>query len=156
VILALAALLGIAAGLRSMTPLAAVAWAAWLGRLDLASTPLDFLATRAAAYGFTLLALGELAADKLPLTPNRTALGPFLGRILTGGVSGAALAAGSGHSLALGGFLGSVGAVVGTLGGFRARTRLVKALGARDWIVALAEDAVTVAAAALIVLAARG
>jgi len=156
VILALSVLLGVTAGLRSMTPMACVAWAAWLGQLDLASTSLAFLATRAAAYALTVLALVELVADKLPFTPNRTTIGPFLGRLLTGGVSGAALTAGSGESLALGGFLGSVGAVVGTLGGFRARTRLVKALGARDWIVALAEDAVTVAAAALIVLAHRG
>ncbi len=151
---ALAVLLGVTAGLRSMTPVAAVAWAAWLGRIDLASTSLAFLATRAAAYALALLAVGELVADKLPFTPNRTALGPFLGRMMTGGVSGAALAAGSGHSPALGGFLGSVGAVVGTLGGFKARTRLVPALGARDWIVAVAEDAVTIAAAVLIVLAA--
>ena len=153
--LALAFLLGIVAGLRSMTPPATVAWGAWLGRLELEATPLDFLATRAAAYALTALALGELAADKLPFTPNRTALGPCAGRILTGGFSGAALAAGAGHSLTIGALAGAAGAVVGTFGGFRARTGLVKALGVSDWVVAITEDAVAVGAAALVVLAAR-
>jgi uncharacterized membrane protein len=153
--LVLALLLGVVAGLRSMTPPAALAWGAWLGRLDLASGPLDFLATRLAAYAFTVLALGELVADKLPFTPNRTALGPFIGRILTGGFSGAGLTAGSGQSLISGALLGAVGAIIGTFGGLRARTRLVRTLGARDWVVALAEDAIAIAVAVLIVIAAR-
>lgn len=151
----LALLLGLVAGLRSMTPPAAVAWAAWLGRLDLASTPLGFLATRPAAYAFGLLALGELIADKLPFTPNRTAPGPFGGRILTGGLSGAAFTAGQGQPLATGALLGAAGAMAGTLLGFRARTGLVKALGVRDWVVALGEDGVAVATALLIAFAAH-
>jgi uncharacterized membrane protein len=153
--LVLALLLGPIAGLRSMTPPAAVAWAAWLDRLDLGTTPLAFLATRTASYVFAGLALAELVADKLPFTPNRTAVGPFLGRILTGGLSGAGLTAGTGHSLALGALFGADGAIAGTFGGHRARTGLVKAVGVRDRAVGLAEDAVAIGGAALIVLVAR-
>jgi len=51
--------LGIVAGLRSMTPPAVVAWAARLGHLDLAPTPLDWLGSAAAAWLLAAAALGE-------------------------------------------------------------------------------------------------
>jgi uncharacterized membrane protein len=40
--------------------------------------------------------------------------------------------------------LGGLGAVVGTLGGYEARTRLVKAWNLPDIVVALLEDAVAI------------
>jgi uncharacterized membrane protein len=154
--LLLAFALGILAGLRSMTPMAIVAWAARLGRLDLDPTPLAFLGSAAAAWFFAAAALGELVADKLPFTPNRTALGPFVGRLLTGALSGGALAAGAGGSLAGGAVAGAVGAVAGTFGGYRARTGLVQALGTPDWVVAVMEDVIAVGGAILLVAAASG
>ena len=39
---------------------------------------------------------------------------------------------------------GGLGAVAGTLGGYEARTRLVKAPHAPDFVIALVEDAVAV------------
>ena len=151
----LALLLGIVSGLRSMTPPAAVAWAARLGWLDLVGTPLAFLGSTAAAYVLTGLMLAELVGDKLPTTPSRTRPGPFIWRIVTGALAGAALFAGHGGSLALGALLGGLGAVGGTLGGYRARTGLVRALGVPDYVVALAEDAVAVGGAFLILALAR-
>ncbi len=148
-------LLGFLAGLRSMTPLAAVAWGARLGWLHLDGTPLAFLGSAAAAYLLTALMLAELVADKLPRTPSRTRPGPFIGRIVTGGVAGAALLGGTGGSLALGAVLGALGAVAGTLGGYKARTGLVRMLGVPDYVVALAEDAVAVGGACLIISLAR-
>src|SRR5262245_48823690 len=139
-ILVLAFAIGVVAGLRSLTAPAAVAWAARAGWLHLADTPLGFLGSTAAAYLLTALALGELVGDKLPMTPSRTKPGPFIGRIVTGGLSGAALTAGSGGSLALGAVLGGLGAVAGTLGGYRTRTGLVRALEVPDYVVALGED----------------
>jgi uncharacterized membrane protein len=147
--------LGVVAGLRSMTPPAVVAWTARVGRLDLDPTPLAWLASAVAAWLFSAAALGELVADKLPLTPNRTAAGPFLARLLTGALSGGALTAGSGGSLAAGAAAGAGGAVVGTLGGYRARTGLVRAFGTPDYVVAVVEDLVAVGGAILLVLAAR-
>src|SRR3954452_10610255 len=108
-LLLLAFALGVLAGLRSMTPLAVVAWASRMGHLDLDPTPLAFLGSGVAAWFFAAAALGELVADKLPFTPNRTALGPFVGRLLTGALSGGAVAAGAGGGRAGGGGGGAVG-----------------------------------------------
>jgi uncharacterized membrane protein len=149
-----ASAIGFVAGLRSMTAPAAIAWAAHLDWLHLDDTPLAFLSSAPAAYLLTVLMLGELVADQLPKTPSRTRPGPFVARIVTGGLSGAALVAGTGGSLALGAVLGALGAVAGTLGGYRARTRLVPALRVPDYVVALGEDVVAVGGAFLILLAA--
>ena len=66
----LAFLIGIAAGLRSMTAPAAISWAARLSWLNLAQTPLAFLGYAATPFILTILALGELVIDKLPRTPS--------------------------------------------------------------------------------------
>jgi uncharacterized membrane protein len=151
-----AALLGVVAGLRSMTAPAVAAWAARLGWIHLDATPLAFLAHPAAAYLLTALMIGELIADKLPKTPSRTTPGPFIARILTGAFAGAALTLGLGRSPWLGVCCGAAGAVVGTLGGYRARTRLVPALGVPASAIALGEDLVAVGGGFLVVcLAAR-
>jgi len=144
-------LIGVIAGLRTMTAPAFVAWAARLGRLGLDRTPLSFLGLPVTAWVFTALALGELVADKLPSTPSRTKPGPFVGRIVSGAMCGAAISAGTGGSLALGAVLGAIGAVAGTLGGYNARVRLVPALKVPDSVVALVEDLVAVGGALLIV-----
>lgn len=155
-ILILAFAIGVIAGLRSMTAPAVVAWAARLGRLPLAGTPVGFLGSSVAAWLLALAALAELVADKLPFTPNRTAVGPFVGRIVTGGLSGAGLAAAGGQPLLAGAAMGALGGVAGTFGGYKARTGLVRALGVQDWVVAVAEDAVAVGGAiAIVILAAR-
>jgi uncharacterized membrane protein len=153
VIAALAFVLGIVAGLRSMTPPAAVAWAAHWGWLRLDGTPLAFLESAPARYIFLVAMLAELVADQLPSTPARTSAGPFIARIVSGGFTGAALAVGLGGSLAVGAVAGGIGAVVGTLGGYRARTGLVRALGVPDLPVALVEDLVALGTAFLVVAA---
>ncbi len=153
-ILALAFLLGVVAGLRSMTAPAVVAWAAHVGPLQLDGTPLALLASAPARYLLLAAMIGELVADKLPFTPNRTRTGPFVARVISGALSGGALAAGVGQSLVAGAGVGALGAVAGTLGGFRARTGLVRALGKPDYVVALAEDAVAVGTALFVVVAA--
>jgi uncharacterized membrane protein len=153
VTVALALVLGIVAGLRSMTPPAVVAWAAHWGRLQLDGTPLAFLDSAAARYILVVAMLAELVADKLPFTPARTGIGSFTGRIVSGAFSGAAFTVGLGGSLAVGAAAGGLGAVVGTLAGYRARTGIVRALGVHDFPVALAEDIVAVVTALLVVTA---
>jgi uncharacterized membrane protein len=147
----LAFAIGVVAGLRSLTAPAIAAWAAHLGWIDLSSTPLAWLGSAAAAYILLACMLAELVADKLPQTPNRTALGPFLGRVLLGGLAGAAVTAGAGRSLALGAVLGGLGGIVGTFGGFKARTGLVRALKVPDYVAAILEDIVAVGGAIVIV-----
>ena len=151
--LVLAFALGIIAGLRSMTAPAAVAWASHFGWLHLETTPLAFLGSAAARYVLLALMVAELAADKLPFTPSRTRPGPFIGRILTGMLAGAAVTAGLGQSLVAGAVAGALGAVAGTLGGYRARTGLVRTLAVPDYVVALVEDVAAVGGALLIVAA---
>ena len=94
---------------------------------------------------FTLLAVVELVADKLPKTPNRTSPPGLIARIVMGGLTGACVAAGGGQGAFLGAILGAVGGVVGCFIGYQARTGLVKALGTRDLYVALIEDLVAIA-----------
>jgi len=93
---------------------------------------------------FTLLAVVELVADKLPQTPSRTAPPGLIARILMGGLTGACVAAGGGQKAVLGALLGVVGGIVGCFGGYHARTGLVKALGVPDIYVALVEDLVAI------------
>ena len=68
-VLLLAFLIGVIAGLRSLTAPAALAWAAHRNWLNLHNTPLSFIGSIAAVVIFTLLAVVELVADQLPSTP---------------------------------------------------------------------------------------
>lgn len=152
-LLALALLIGVVAGLRAMTAPAAVAWAAHLGWIDLSATPLAFLGSAWAAYSFAVLALVELVTDQLPSTPSRTVPVQFGTRILTGALTGAAVWASAGGAAIPGAAVGALGAVAGTLGGAAARGRLSAAF-CMDRPAALIEDAVAIVGASLIVLAA--
>lgn len=146
----LALLIGIVAGLRSMTAPAAISWAAALGWLPLQGTWLAFLGYAYTPYIFTALALLELVGDQLPATPSRKTPMPFGARIVMGAFCGAAIGAPGG--MLIGGLIaGVVGAVIGTLGGYEARTRLVAATGGKDLPIALLEDVVAVGGAYLIV-----
>lgn len=144
-----ALLLGVIAGLRAVTPVAAVSWAASLGILNLTGTPLAFLGAVVTPWIVSAIALGELINDKLPKTPSRKVPIQFGGRIVSGGLAGAAVGLSAG-ALLPGVVLGAVGAVAGTLGGAWARGRLAAAFG-RDLPAAIAEDVVAVAGAALVV-----
>lgn len=145
-----ALLLGTASGLRSLTGPAVVAWAARLGALDVSGTMVGFLATGWVVWLLTALAVGELVADKLPVVPNRTDVGPLVGRLLAGAVCGMALGASHGQATA-GVLAGCLGALTGTFGGFRLRARLATRLGA-DLPAALIEDVVAVGMAVVAVL----
>jgi uncharacterized membrane protein len=146
----LAFLIGVVAGLRSMTPPAAVSWATRLGWLHLEGTPLAFLGFAVTPYILGVLAIGELIADKLPKTPSRKAPGPFAARIVVGAFCGAAIGA-PGQALIAGAAAGALGGVAGTLGGYEFRSRLVKATGGRDFPIALLEDAIAIGVAFWIV-----
>jgi uncharacterized membrane protein len=132
------------AGLRSLTAPAATAWAVHLGWLKL-ERPLSLIGSLPSVVILTVLAVAELVADKLPKTPSRTSPPGLIARIVTGGLTGACVAAGGGQGLFIGAVLGAVGGVVGCFGGYQARTGLVKALGTPDIYVALLEDLVAVA-----------
>jgi uncharacterized membrane protein len=145
----LAFLIGVIAGLRSLTAPAVVSWSARLGWLHLENTWLAFLGYAATPYILSVLAIVELIADKLPKTPSRKAAPGFIARLVTGAVCGSALA--SGQPLIGGLLAGAIGTIAGTLGGYEFRTRLVKAVGGNDLPIAILEDVIAIGGALLIV-----
>ena len=149
--IALALFIGVIAGLRTFTAPTAVAWAARLGRLPLAATPLAFLGYAYTPWIFSALGLIEFVVDQLPSTARRTVPSQFGARIISAALSGGAIGAGAG-TLAVGMMAGIAGAVVGTLGGRAARGWLAAAFGS-DHPAAFLEDAVAIAAAILVVIA---
>ncbi len=132
--------IGIVAGLRSLTAPAVVAWAAHFGWLNLRDSTLGFMSSTAVVAILSLLAIGEIVADKLPIIPKRTAPAPLLGRIITGGLCGACLCAADGKSLITGALLGGTGGVIGAFVGYQIRRRLVNNLHIHDFVVAVCED----------------
>jgi len=143
--------IGIVAGLRSLTAPAVVAWGAYLSWLNLHGSALAFMGSTTAVAIFSLLAIGELVADKLPTTPKRTALAPLVARIITGGLCGACLCAAGGKSLLLGALLGGTGGVIGAFFGYQTRKRLVRDLHIKDFVVAVCEDLLAVGLAFFVV-----
>jgi uncharacterized membrane protein len=149
--LTLAVAIGLIGGLRTMTALAAVTWAVWLGHPDLTGSWLAFLGHRYTPWIVSLLALAEFVTDQLPSTPSRKVPLQFGGRILTGALTGAIVGL-EGGVLLPGLLAGVAGAVIGTLGGAEVRRRLAARFG-RDLPAALLEDAVAIVGALLVVAA---
>ncbi len=134
--------IGIVAGMRTTVAPTAVSWAAYLGWLNLGDTWLAFLGSVYAPWILSLCLVGELISDKLPFTPSRKLPGPFVVRLVSGGICGLALGYAGGGALA--GAIGGIGgAVIGTLVGHAARARLAGTLK-RDFPAALIEDVIAI------------
>lgn len=149
--LLLALLIGFIAGLRSMTAPALVSWAAALGAIPLEGSFLAFLAHPVAPWILTALALGELVVDKLPQTPSRLLLLPFLVRLVVGGVCGG-IVGGVGGVFVGGALAGLIGAGLGAFAGAAFRERMSEKVK-MDFPGAVLEDLVAVGGALLVVLA---
>jgi uncharacterized membrane protein len=150
-VLLLSFLIGVVAGLRSLTAPAVVAWAAHRNWLNLNNTPVSFMGSTAAVVIFTLLAIVELVADQLPSTPSRLKPPGLIARIVLGGLSGAGVAVAGAQSILLGAVLGVAGGIAGAFVGYEVRTRLVKFLKVPDLVIALLEDAAAIAGGLFIV-----
>jgi len=135
--------LGVAGGSRSMLAPAAVSRAARGGALLVEGTPLAFMEGRNLNRLLVVLALAELVADKLPMTPSRKEAAGFAARVAAGALVGAAVGAGT-RRAPLGALLGIAGAVVGTQGAAAFRSWLAS-LFDRDLPAAVIEDLVTFA-----------
>jgi len=140
----LAGCIGIVAGLRALTAPALVSWAAHLGWLHLESTPLAFMGSTIAVAIFTIAAIVEYVTDQLPKTPARTVPPQLIARLVTGCLSAACVAVSGGASLLAGVVPGAVGVLIGTFGGYKARTGLVKALNVKDILIAIPEDLIAI------------
>jgi uncharacterized membrane protein len=119
--------LGFVAGLRSMTAPAVVAWASYIGWVNLSNSPLAFMGSRWAVALFSLAALGEYIVDLLPGTPALT---------------GASVAMAGGFLLWVGVLGGAIGAIAGAFGGYGTRAGLVHAIHVPDAVIAIPEDVI--------------
>jgi uncharacterized membrane protein len=88
--LSFSALIGAVASARSMTPMAGIAAAQLLGH----RTPGRLLLLERPAFKYGALAMGiaELFGDKMKTAPDRTVFLGLLARVMSAGLSGAALA----------------------------------------------------------------
>jgi uncharacterized membrane protein len=143
--------IGIVAGLRSLTAPAIVSWGTHLGWINLHNSPLSFMGSPIAVGIFTLLAILELVADKLPKTPARTAPVGLIARVITGGLCGACLYAAGAASPLPGAVFGIIGALIGTFGGYHLRRALVTKLNVKDIVIAVPEDIIAIVLACVIV-----
>jgi len=149
VVIVLAALIGVIAGLRALTAPAVVAWAAFLGWIDVDGKWSQWVAHPITVTVLTIFLLVELVTDQLPKTPSRRTPPQFITRLLTGAFAGAVIGSASHHTF-IGLGAGIIGAVLGTLGGAEARGRLTAANGGKDRPVAIGEDIVAVGGGFLI------
>jgi uncharacterized membrane protein len=150
-VLLFAFLLGCVCGLRSMTAPAVVACGAHMGWLHLDGSWLAWVANKISLVVFSLLAIGELIADKLPFIPGRTQPGPLGARIIFGALCAAALCFSGGASLLLGAILGGVGGIAGAFAGYNYRRWLSRGAKLPDLLIALLEDLVAVGGGLLLV-----
>ena len=136
------ACLGVLSGMRSMAgPALASHYLMHHPSEAAAQSSLQWLGTPRAGWVTKLMAAGEIVGDKLPMTPSRIAPGPLLGRILFGGLCGAALCAAGGKRPGMGAILGSAGAVAGAFGFYYSRRYAGKVLKIPDPFLGAIEDA---------------
>ena len=140
------------AGMRSMSAPAFLShYLARQPHAGLAGSPLRFLQKPITASVLKLLAAGEMVADKLPSTPDRTAPPVLLGRLLSGALVGAAWYR-SRHGSALGGgVLGGLVAVAATFVSYALRTGISEKSGVPVALVGVGEDALVLAGGAALV-----
>ena len=150
-----ALLLGVAAGMRSQVPLAAMALQTERGQFDPGPAARRLVSSRGGVAGMVLAAGGELVADKLPQTPSRLSPLPFLYRLATGAALGSAAHYDANRPRALGAVLGAAGAGLGAAAGSRARVALAGRSRVPAVVWGLAEDVAAVGLAAAVLAAAR-
>jgi uncharacterized membrane protein len=130
--------LGAVAGLRSILPLALLAWLA---------PPVPWLSAFWARWLFGLAAAGELVSDKLPRTPSRLNPGPLIGRLVLGGLVGSLSVVPTQTPVWMGALIGALASAAGSFGGAKLRAVLVRKTGKPDLWIALLEDALAIGAA---------
>ncbi|HYH81951.1 MAG TPA: DUF4126 family protein [Longimicrobium sp.] len=149
-VLARAAALGAAAGMRSMAAPAALS--RHMAGAGKSSGELERLfAHPSAPTALRLASVAELVADKLPIIPNRTDAGPLGARMAAGALCGAVVARRGRESAIAGALVGALAAAAATFAAYHVRRALTSDAGLPDLAVAVGEDmaALAVAEAAL-------
>lgn len=136
--------IGIAAGLRSMTPPAVVSWAGYVGWLPITAGPFWVISWWPVVVLLTAWALFELVLDKTTKIGNRTGTVGLIFRIITSSFSGAVVSSAAGAGIGLGIVAGLVGGMIGTYGGYHLRRACVSKTSLSDLPVAIAEDIIAI------------
>ena len=135
--------LGAITGMRSMMALAFVSDQAKKEKHRNDNPALNFLTQPQVTTALKAMAAGEVIMDKMPFTPNRTDAAPLIGRLVLGGLVGAAI---SKDKWIQGGVVGALGALLATYTAFYIR----KTLHDRhipNVVLGVAEDAIVAKAA---------
>ena len=143
-------LIGLLAGARSMTPLAAVTEAARRGALPRDNGAPAWLGSAWAAAGAKALAAGEIWGDQLKSAPDRIVPLGLAARVVTAGLAGAALA--PRRRALLGAGIAAAAATGAAYLTFHARMAAIRRFGQTP--TGLVEDALTVGASTLVARAA--
>ena len=144
-------LIGLVAGQRSMTPLAALALAALRGTLPRNNPEARLMHVPVIAAGGVAMAALEIAGDKMKTAPDRTVFLGLLARAITSGFAGAALA--PRKQAAAGAALGIAAAIGSSYLGLATRKQAMRRWGQTKS--GFVEDAIVFSAAMLIVNASR-
>lgn len=148
-VIVLAVLIGVIAGLRALTAPAVVAWGAFLGWIDVDGKWSEWVAHPITVTVLTIFLLVELVTDQLPKTPSRKTAPQFITRLLMGAFAGAVIGSAFFHTFSATG-AGMIGAVLGTMGGAEARQRFASARSGQDRPGAILEDIIAVGGGFLI------
>lgn len=143
--------LGVVGGMRSQLPLALLANAP--AAIDDSASLLHAPLVRRLS---ALVAGAELVADKLPGIGSRLEPGPFVTRLLIGGIAGGVVIGRANQPRLAGIALGAAGAAVGAWAGYHLRARLVSETQAPDFVYAVAEDLTALTIGVLAVQRPRG
>jgi uncharacterized membrane protein len=135
---------GAIAGVRSMAPVALLS--RYLTQIPhrFDADVLSVLQSPRASRLLAVLALGEMAADKLPFVPSRTSPIALAGRVGSGALVGAALAQHEGLSPWRGGLSGGIAALAATFVSHRLRLAAIDRLGLPNALAGLLEDGLVV------------
>ena len=120
-------LLGVVTGMRTMTAVTVLCWAAWLGALPQTGWE-SFVGSPVTVAIFTLLALGEYVVDVLPQTPSRKDAPLLVSRLVFGSFAGLLGWHALMEPIAGGILIGMIGAWIGTYGGYRLRVAMARVL----------------------------
>lgn len=136
--------LGVIAGMRAFSAPAVVCLKLSKDAAAVEPGPwLTLASSRQAAWFWTLLAAGEMVADKVPGMPNRTDPLSLVGRISSGAVCGALVSRSARRNAIGGALLGALSAAGSTFLTYHFRQKLANRIS--DPLAAVAEDAVVIA-----------
>ena len=105
---------------------------------------MKFMQSKTVATTLKVLALGEIAGDKLPSAPNRIKPAAISARVLSGALSGAAIYKATGSNAIAGALLGATAAFASTFGTFYLRKNVVKSSHIVDPVIGAIEDALVI------------